>query len=126
MRDLTKRPVARYRDLSDTTLAVHGSLGDANTGRFVVPFTATTILSVIAASGYGWDHVSVRVRGEPRCPTWAEMEHIKRLFFEPTETCVQLHPRLDRYINRSQGGKYVLHIWRRHGQDHELPPSEFM
>ena len=43
-------------------------------------------LRVLATSGEGWDHASVS-RAD-RCPTWEEMEHVKRLIFREDETGV--------------------------------------
>ncbi len=54
-------------------------------------------LRAIASTGMGWDHVSVSL--EDRCPTWDEMCWIKKLFFEPDECCMQLHPPESDYVN---------------------------
>ena len=67
-----------------------GDLGDGSCGAFRVssPIDGGA-LNVLASSGGGWDHVSVsRVN---RCPNWAEMEHIKRMFFREDEAAMQLH-----------------------------------
>lgn len=80
-------------------------------------------LMVIAACGdeTGWDHVSVsRVE---RTPSWQEMERVRRLFFEPTETVVQLHPPLGDYVNHHP---HCLHLWRKVGAEHPLPPRHLV
>lgn len=64
-------------------------------------------LRVLAANGAGWDHVSVS--RPDRCPTWDEMERIKRLFFKPDETAMQLHVPVSEHINHHPN---CLHIWR--------------
>lgn len=78
---------------------------------------------VIASSGDGWDHVSVSTRD--RCPTWEEMDRIKRIFFKPAEVAMQLHLPADDHINCHP---YTLHIWRPHGVKRAipLPPKEFV
>jgi hypothetical protein len=44
-------------------------------------------MAVIASYGLEWDHVSVSRKN--RVPNWAEMEHVKRLFFADDEVAVQ-------------------------------------
>ena len=69
---------------------------------------------VVASFGAGWDHVSVSRKN--RVPNWAEMEHVKRLFFEDDETAVQFHVPPSDHVNMHP---YVLHLWR--PQDVEIP-----
>lgn len=64
-------------------------------------------LRVFASDGMGWDHVSVSLR--TRCPTWDEMEMVKRLFFKPDETAMQLHVPESDHINDFE---FCLHLWR--------------
>lgn len=68
-------------------------------------------LSIIASDGGGWDHVSVSLA--TRCPTWEEMCWVKRLFFEPDEVVMQLHPAETDYVNNH---KFCLHLWRPQSQ----------
>lgn len=77
-------------------------------------------LYLIASNGGGWDHVSVTVAGEGRCPLWSEMAWVRDQFFEPGETVMQLHPPRDQYINNHA---YCLHLWRAHHQAIPLPPT---
>lgn len=80
-------------------------------------------LRVIAGSGDGWDHVSVSTA--VRCPIWAEMEMIARLFFKDDEVAMQLHvPRAD-HVNIHP---FVLHWWRPLSKLKKisLPPKEFV
>lgn len=64
-------------------------------------------LRIIASDGLGWDHVSVS--RSDRCPTWSEMEQVKRAFFRDNETALQFHvPPSD---HRSYH-PFCLHLWR--------------
>ena len=98
--------------------------GDLRLSKFVVPLQEVSLRAIVGTA-LGWEHVSVRVIGERRCPSWVEMKNVNRLFFYPHDTCVQLHPRVDRYISRP-GGEFILQIWRKQDVDHELPPPEFI
>ena len=71
-------------------------------------------LRVIASTGLGWDHVSVSLKD--RCPDWAEMERVKRIFFKDDEIAYQFHMPPSDHINIHP---YTLHIWR--CQDLEMP-----
>jgi hypothetical protein len=88
-------------------------------GAFVIPYymgSQMTKIKVIAASGGGWDHISVSI--ENRCPNWDEMEYIARMFFREDEVAVQYHiPRRD-HINIHP---YVLHWWRPHSKIKKIP-----
>jgi len=82
-----------------------------------------TIVRVIATTHDGWDHVSVTVNAD-RCPTWAEMEAVKRTFFKDDETAMQLHvPPVD-HINIHP---YCLHLWRPNdGREIPRPPASLI
>ena len=75
-------------------------------------------LTIIASWGMGWDHVSVSL--PDRCPTWDEMERVKRAFFQPWEVAMQLHVASADHINCHP---YCLHLWRPHGAEIPLPPK---
>ncbi len=109
----------RYRRTSGTLIrATGGYTGDETCGAFLLPSPIDSrLLRVIAASESGWDHVSVS-RGD-RCPTWREMEFIKRRFFKPDETAMQLHVPPQDHINTHP---FCLHLWRPHAQPIPLPP----
>jgi len=97
-----------YRDEGPQIIAFWGSPGDETCGAFLVPSpTDQAFMRVIASSGEGWDHVSVSRRN--RCPNWAEMEHVKRLFFKEDETAMQLHVPPSDHVNCHP---YCLHLWR--------------
>jgi hypothetical protein len=80
-------------------------------------------LRIIASNRGGWDHVSVSL--PDRCPTWAEMDAIKRLFFNPDEIAMQLHVAEADHISIHP---YVLHLWRPHSKLKRipLPPKDFV
>lgn len=88
-------------------------------GVYHIPYEAKT-LCVVASNGASWDHVSVSIFGVERCPKWKEMQHIKELFFEPSEVVMQLHPAQKDYINIHP---YVLHLWRPQKVEIPLPPK---
>lgn len=97
-----------------------GGWGDSECGAFLFQ-RPTGNLRVIASAGEGWDHVSVSLAN--RCPGWAEMEWVKRKFFEDDEVAVQYHVAVRDHINCHP---YTLHIWRKHGFAYPLPPKEFV
>ena len=78
---------------------------------------------VVASAGDGWDHVSVSC--PYRCPTWAEMDTIKRFFFKPDEVAMQLHVAETDHISVHP---YTLHLWRPHGTKRAIPlrPKELV
>jgi len=95
-------------------------------GYFHVPRSAAVTLRVIVSTAAnpeaeGWDHIFVSLPN--RCPTWEEMEFIKRTFFLPEEVCFQLHPAEADYINNHP---YCLHIWRHATMLVPLPPPNFV
>lgn len=98
-----------YR-LSGRQLPVHfgGYAGDRTCGAFRVPSPIDkALLTVLASSDFGWEHVSVsRVN---RCPNWPEMSFIKDLFFKAEETVMQLHVPSTDHINVHPN---CLHLWR--------------
>jgi hypothetical protein len=63
--------------------------------------------SIIVAEGNGWDHVSVSRRD--RCPTWEEMDRIKRRIFRDDEVVMQLHVNNGSKVNVHP---FCLHLWR--------------
>lgn len=73
---------------------------------------------IVASWGGNWDHVSVSRRD--RCPTWDEMEMVKRRFFKEDEVAYQLHMPPSKHINIHP---YCLHMWRPHDQTIPLPPE---
>lgn len=115
MRDLRLLDIYRLR--TQRVLEMCGSYGDHETGCFLVKSGRTDLL-VIATTGMGWDHVSVSTKS--RCPSWDEMEYIKRLFFREDETAMQLHVPASEHVNCHT---YCLHLWRPTNQEIPRPPS---
>jgi len=75
-------------------------------------------LAILATNGDEWDHISISLRN--RCPTWDEMELVKRLFFEPDELAIQYHVPVSDHINIHP---HTLHLWRPHNLQIPLPPK---
>ena len=74
--------------------------------------------AVIASDGEGWEHVSVSLHN--RCPTWDEMCFIKNLFWDAEDCVIQFHPPETDYVNNHP---YCLHLWRKIGEEFEIPKS---
>jgi hypothetical protein len=89
-------------------------------GFFLIPYRGT-ILKVLVSDGGGWDHVSVST--ETRIPTFTELSFIKDLFWEEQETVIHYFPKKSEYVNYHP---YVLHLWKKQGHEHKLPPSIFV
>lgn len=91
-------------------------------GEFVLVHPSGSVLFVIAADGLDtrFDHVSVSVRKENRCPTWEEMCWVKGLFWEPEECVIQYHPPKSEYVNHHP---FVLHMWKPLDVDIPRPPT---
>jgi hypothetical protein len=118
MRDLTELDRSRSRDWE---LRKAGMPGDSSCGCFVMAGPGGRDLAIIASSGEGWEHVSVTVRHWPdRCPTWKEMDWVKRTFFRPDEAVVQYHPPEVDHISVHHG---CLHLWRPTRHALPLPPK---
>ncbi|MCA9938724.1 MAG: hypothetical protein KC418_08780 [Anaerolineales bacterium] len=90
-----------------------------NNGAFLVKGPRRAWLLIIASDSAGWDHVSVRVHKQNRCPRWDEMAFVKTLFWDDEEEVMQLHPRQSQYVNNHP---YVLHLWRPQNREIPLPP----
>ena len=112
----------KFRVTSADVLTHYGTVGDNTCGVFVVPSPVDRqSLGVIASAGGRWDHVSVSRKA--RCPTWAELEHVKRLFFADDETAMQLHVPSTGHISVHP---FCLHLWRPQNEVIPLPPSIFV
>lgn len=128
MRD--KVPADLERRRMDVRQAGYGHYPGTWVGAFCVP-VGPAWLYLIASDGSEWadsglpgepwEHVSVSVRGEKRCPTWDEMCAVKRLFWDDEECVVQFHPPLSEYVNHHP---YTLHLWKPVGVNLPTPPAE--
>lgn len=90
-----------------------------NNGAFRIPGPGQVALWIIASDGLGWEHVSVSVVNEERCPTWDEMCHVKNLFWHEEEVVIQYHPAKSQYVKCHP---YALHLWKPQGIDLPTPP----
>jgi len=89
--------------------------GDHTGGFFYIP---EKNLRVIVSNGYGWDHISVSLIN--RCPTWEEMDFVKRTFFKDDEVVIQIHPAIKDHKNVMP---YCFHLWRPQREIVPLPPK---
>jgi hypothetical protein len=123
MRDLLTAEVNRYRMVNAGSISWFGDdAGGSAAGCFEIPYREKgggrrSNLRVIASAGEGWDHVSVSL--QHRCPTWDELEFVKRHFFKSDEVAMQLHLPPSDHINIHP---YCLHLWRPHTGEIPLPP----
>lgn len=108
----------RYRFLQGEQALAGSNPDPANMGMFTIQMRNGAPLLIIASVGMGWDHVSVSLPS--RCPTWEEMERVKRLFFRDDETAMQLHVPPSDHKNHHP---YCLHLWRPHNVEIPRPPS---
>lgn len=117
MRNLNE--LDRFRDRSDDVISLYGSIGDETCGRFFMESPIDRApMCIIAASGEGWDHVSVSRKN--RVPNWIEMEYVKRKFFHPDEVAFEFHVAEKDHISHHPN---CLHLWRPLNQDIMLPPK---
>ena len=92
-----------------------------NNGAFKIPFENYEF-RVIASDGDGWEHVSVSAQHS--CPTWDEMNAVKRLFWGSEDCVIQFHPPESEYVNNHPN---VLHMWRPITPGVEIPrPPKYM
>lgn len=123
MRDL--RALDQYRDLRGE-LNFYGMNGGATEGMFRFRLKRRdghqgAKLTVIASAGEGWEHVSVST--PTRCPSWGEMEWVKRKFFKDDETAMQLHVPPIEHLSVHD---FCLHLWRPIGVEIPRPPSSMV
>lgn len=100
--------------------------GDGNNGAFILPpLIGKRKFFVIASDGLGWEHVSVRMEEGKRnkTPTWAEMCHIKDIFWDEIDTVIQYHPSKTDYVNTHP---HTLHLWRPTEMLIPVPPLELV
>lgn len=102
-------------------------------GAFIIPSKKRVkgnrlYFQVIASDGLDWEHVSVTALNKKlffvkQTPTWSEMCYLKNMFWDQTETVMQLHPSVDEYVNNHH---YCLHMWRPTKVEIPIPPSELV
>lgn len=98
-------------------------------GAFLIPRDLATLKVIVSDGscwhslnlpGKPWEHVSVSVWIPRRRPTWEEMNFVKRLFWDDSETVIQLHVPRDRHISVQDN---CLHLWKPTGVEIPLPPA---
>lgn len=121
MRDLTTLDLdhRRVRETEEKMISHGLRPHPRDFGVFSIPYGLWS-LNIIASRGGGWEHVSVSIGGIERCPTWEEMDKVKRAFFKPTEAVMQLHPPEAEHISNHP---YTLHLWRPIGIKMPMPPG---
>jgi hypothetical protein len=92
-----------------------GFLGDQSNGFFLIQPRG---LTVIVSTGYGWEHASVSRRSS--CPTYEDMDYVKRSVWAPEDCAMQLHVPESEHISRHP---YCLHLWRPLEVDIPRPPA---
>lgn len=90
-------------------------MGDRFNGYLLIP---SRRIKIIFSNGENWEHVSVSL--PERCPSWDEMEEVKRRFWQDTDTVMQLHVPVSEHINCYP---YCLHLWRPLAADIPRPPG---
>jgi hypothetical protein len=122
MKDL--RELDRYRSAIDEARVLRGqpNLSPSTGGVFRIRLkTSSSPFLIIVSNTEGWDHVSVSL--PTRCPTWDEMEFIKRKFFRDDETVMQLHVAV---ADHRSFHPYCLHLWRPQNIAIPLPPGNMV
>lgn len=94
-------------------------------GVFRIPHPNGVMLQVMASDGSewpyeypAWEHVSVSLGR--RCPTWDEMDYVKRLFWRDDELVIQMHVPRNNHVNNHP---YCLHLWKPVGVEIPVPPT---
>lgn len=124
MRRSPTAEIERYR-YTDGPMGTTADMG-AN-GAFAIPLPSGVIVNVIASDGSDWrecdlpgipwEHVSVSLAR--RCPTWEEMDAVKRIFWRDDELVIQMHVPRERHVNCHP---FCLHLWKPIGVEIPLPP----
>ena len=92
-----------------------GETGDGGNFMLVIPARG---LAIIGSNGGGWEHVSVSTR--MRCPTWQELEWVKRQLWSAEDCVMQLHVPVAAHVNCHP---HTLHLWRPLETSIPMPPS---
>jgi hypothetical protein len=112
----------KWRIIDHGVAQYYGDHGDDTCGAFQLKSPVDgQMLTCIASTGAGWDHVSVSRKN--RAPNQAEMDHIFRLFFREGETAVQYFVPRAEHINVYDT---CLHLWRSRDKAMPRPPQMFV
>lgn len=107
-----------YDGIKNFALSIPGHTNKPDEGGAFALKVGKQTLRIIASWGGGWDHVSVSL--PHRCPTWEEMETVKRAFFQDHEAAYQIHAPPADHVNIHP---YTLHIWRPQAGGIPMPPK---
>lgn len=107
------------KDMEPFRLVYRGMIGDEHNGYFAIPKRKMVIIA--SSDDLEWEHLSISLTN--RTPTWGEMEHFKRLFFDPDDTCMQLHVPVSDHKNFHP---FCLHIWRPKLIEIPRPPLNYV
>lgn len=101
---------------------------DGANGAFLLDGPGGVTLKVVCSDGTdwtasklpppAWEHVSVSC--QTRCPTWEEMDFVKRIFWRDDELIVQFHVPRSQHINYHE---HCLHMWRLVDRAFPQPPA---
>lgn len=107
--------------LLDKRFRILNGAFDGISGTVYSKTAGSSKMVVIASWAGGWEHVSVSLK--KRCPTWEEMCMVKDIFFREDECVAEFHPPKKDYVDLMPT---CLHMWKKVGQEYELPPKEFV
>ena len=113
------KPLSEITEIPNLLISATGI--DGGCGHLYLNSVNAEPMAIVWSNGGGWEHVSVSYRR--KTPTWDEMCRVKELFFNDDETVVQYHPCKSEYVNIHQ---HCLHLWRKCGENAELPPKIFV
>lgn len=124
--EMSKRLTAMYSGTKGCPnfLAMVSDPSRGDEGYFFLPNIKTgkgLYMLCLASNGMGWEHVSVSIPTDRRCPTWEEMCFVKDQFWnDPDDVVIQYHPAKKDYVNNHE---FCLHLWRKKDTNFETPPS---
>ena len=127
--DMRKSPTKRIEAYRTTEGPLASTASDGANGQFRIPYPdlvewgmQQVFLTVIASGADEdilWEHVSVSLPA--RCPTWAEMDYVKKIFWRDDEAVMQLHVPAALKVNTHEN---CLHLWRPIRATIPLPPQK--
>ena len=97
---------------------LYDDIGNRCNGYFWFPARRMVVL---VSNGGDWEHASVSI--VDRCPTWDEMDEVKRRLWGPSDVVMQLHVAADQHVNNHP---YCLHLWRPLDRVIPLPPIHYV
>lgn len=111
------------KDIKQIKASIKAMIAEGEDGFAAQVVSQKTIYNLIISWGGGWEHASISIIGENRCPTWDEMCFIKNLVWKMNECIVQYHPPESQYVNNHP---YVLHLWKPIKETMPMPPKMFV